>query len=375
MPRREEAEQQADDQCAARAKSDDAGVESKRHTSRKEAIGDDERGDFEDRHADRRAHDTTEHGEHEAFGEELSDDTPASGAERGPNRELSRANAGASHQQIGHVRTADQKDEADDGKEEDGGEPQLRPDQFVAEWLNADEAFFPGIPKLARQTVRNRIQVRARSIQRHAGLQSSDHAQPSEQPASLLVLRHRDQGPDAVLAKELKGRRYDADHGVRPSIEQNSSAKNRGIASETCSPEGLAQNDNVGIRGFVVRLEQSAEDRPDAEYFEESRRRVLDARECRGAVGPDDAGSAAARRHVDGGHRVERTVLLGPVANVEWGDAAAEVSLMTLGPLLDEHKALGVLETEGAGTAPHPPARTWRCWRRCRAPGSARRRA
>ncbi len=73
--------------------------------------------------------------EHDAFGQQLPDDAPAAGAERGPHRQLARAHGRAREQQVGDVGAADEEHESDDAEEQHRREPQIAADHRVVQPL------------------------------------------------------------------------------------------------------------------------------------------------------------------------------------------------------------------------------------------------
>ena len=64
-------------------------------------------------HGQQQSQQPAERGEDEALGEKLPHEAAPAAAERGPDRDLAVARRGARQQQVGHVRAADQQDEAD----------------------------------------------------------------------------------------------------------------------------------------------------------------------------------------------------------------------------------------------------------------------
>ena len=66
---------------------------------------------------------SAEQGEHDAFGEQLANQAPASTAERHANRDFLLPARGANEQQVRDVGARDEQDDADDAKQQ----PQHRP--------------------------------------------------------------------------------------------------------------------------------------------------------------------------------------------------------------------------------------------------------
>ena len=96
-------------------------VEGERNRQRQQTRRNQRRRGLQNRRADRHAEHTAERREHQAFGEQLTDDARSSGAERRSDRELTRPRVGAGQQQVGDVRAAHQQDERDDAEQQQRG--------------------------------------------------------------------------------------------------------------------------------------------------------------------------------------------------------------------------------------------------------------
>ena len=112
--------------------------------------------------------------EHQALGQELADDAPPAGAQRRPYRQLTRAYRRACQEQVGHVGAADEQHEADDAEEQHRRQAELAADQRIVHRLEHDAASLVRLRELPRQPFSDGRHVRARGLERHAGLQASD---------------------------------------------------------------------------------------------------------------------------------------------------------------------------------------------------------
>src|SRR3954469_1968045 len=70
---------------------------------------------------DEQAHQAAENSEQQTFRQQLFDDLSARGAKRGSDSELMSPSCAASEEEVGHVRTSDEKDERDCARQEDQG--------------------------------------------------------------------------------------------------------------------------------------------------------------------------------------------------------------------------------------------------------------
>ena len=113
LPCRGEAEQQAGQKSGGGAERDDPFVEGEDHRRWQQTSRNDRGCDGENHRSHTKSQCSTKCREHEALGQDLHDDTAASGTERGAERQLTRASVRARQQQVGDVRTAHEQHEAD----------------------------------------------------------------------------------------------------------------------------------------------------------------------------------------------------------------------------------------------------------------------
>ena len=146
--------------------------------------------------------------------------------------------------------------------------------------------------KLLPLPSRDAIHLGLGTLDRDAGLQPSDHAQPlivtlpraeieAERRPTIDVRRH----PRVRGHEELEIPGHDADDRHRSAVDQNRAAQHLGIAAEAATPEAMAHYEGprrdryVGIleglrrdRRLVLDREVSAKERLGAQHAEEIRR-------------------------------------------------------------------------------------------------------
>ena len=135
-----------------------------------------------------------DNGEHHAFGQELANQARTPGAERSPNRNLALADRRAREQQVRHVCTGDEQDEADRGEQRQQRRTHVA-NQVVVQWNDAKRPS-GGCRIVARvlpaQRVGERIDALLRGRNRQAGLHAGDAAvQNVGTPDRLLRERRR----------------------------------------------------------------------------------------------------------------------------------------------------------------------------------------
>ena len=174
LPRRSEAEQQPDEKRGRGTERDHAHVEGERHRRGQQPLRNHRGRDAQNRRADAHSQDAPDRREHQAFGQELADDARPAGAQRRPDRQLTRAHRGARQQQVGDVGAADEQHEADDAEEQHRRQAELAADQGVVQRLERDAAPLVRLRELSRQPFGDGRHVGIRGLERHAGLQASD---------------------------------------------------------------------------------------------------------------------------------------------------------------------------------------------------------
>ena len=135
------------------------------------------RRDAKNRGANRDAEPAADQRQHQAFGQQLADDAPPPGAERGAHRELARPRAGARQQQVRDVGAADQQHESDDAEKQHRRHLEIAADHRVVHRLEPHAAALVGLRELTGQPVGHRRQIGLRGADADAGLHPADHLQ------------------------------------------------------------------------------------------------------------------------------------------------------------------------------------------------------
>ena len=274
--------------------------------------------------------------EHEALGQDLHDDTAASRAERGSERQLTRAPVRACQQEVGDVRTAHEEHEADHAEQQIRRQAHFSTDEARAQRIDRDATIGVGRGKLRGQALGHRRHVASRGIDGDTRLQASDH--PHEVNPSGVHARQLDEDrPDAGRTQYLSLLRHDAEHGERIAVDPDRAPDQRGIAAESRAPVPLTQHDDVWWQCLVSRQKGPPRDRLDAEHVEELRGDLLGQDLLGGPV----RGGYPAGVGERGSHRLEGPVPIAPVAEVEGRHAGPKKRSKPLG---DHHQAIGLGE-------------------------------
>jgi hypothetical protein len=197
---------------------------------------------------EQQAGDGAEERQHEPFGDELSHDAGRAGAERRADRELPLPRSGAREHQVRDVRASDQQHDGDGPHQDENHLPAL-PDDFIHERPHRQRELRRHTGQHGRIMLRDRLhdggELGARLLDRHARLQTGDHAVVVHAAEGLsLEWRERDRQVKsgrfgvvfAAARWELEGLAHHADHGVGLPVQRDGAADRRRIASEGARP-------------------------------------------------------------------------------------------------------------------------------------------
>ena len=114
-----------------------------------------------------------EHGQEDALGQELPQETPAAGAQRGAHRDLAVPRRHAGEEQVRHVDAGDEQDEADGAEQDEQRVPRVSDEGLVEGDHGSAHALVR--VRVLRQPIGDGRHLLARALDRDAGLQPPDH--------------------------------------------------------------------------------------------------------------------------------------------------------------------------------------------------------
>ena len=275
------AEHQAGHDGDEKGEAKDAGVDVDLMRARGEPA-DKRRQHVDCRPGEREAEDPAGDRQHRAFGQQLTDQTPASGTERGAHRQLAIAPQHARERQVGDIRARDQQNQT--RRAEQDQQQLARTDGELFEQVGRFRlkagvgAVDVGVVLLEPLTDRGHLG--RRSCRRHAFLEQTKHLHvegtatgrdPCFRIRAERAGRRRHVHVDFVRIVRHRGQ--DTDDGVRPVVHLENLTDNRRVSAELALPIGVAEHQHR-IRTFVIiRVDKgAAHDRLDAERIEEVRR-------------------------------------------------------------------------------------------------------
>ena len=226
-----------------------------------------------DQHGQRRAGER----EDEALDQQLTDEAPAPGAERGADADLALAGGGARQLQGRHVDTGNQQHQADRAQQHQHPGPCPRPDHVVVQRLDAGQRVLVPLGVLGPERLRDLVHARLRLRHGHPRRQAADdlqiHAEPVR-PPHPLVRRHDIGDVEVGRARRADGvrdvRGQHADDLVALALQRNGSADEAGITAEPPAPQRVAEDDDaVAAVHFVVDGERPAQGGCDPQHPEE----------------------------------------------------------------------------------------------------------
>ena len=220
----------------------------------------------------------------QAFGEQLPDDSPVRGAERGPHRHLLAPPDRARQQQVGDVRAGDQQHEADGRHQHDQRSPHVA-DHLLAQRHDAErEAAVRRIDvrMTGAKARRQRGHLRLRLLERRAGpelrhdvvvLAAADLRRVGSERQRQQHLRIGDDAERGQRLLAQRERRLQHAHDLcRLAVEHDRPADHGRVAAEAALPGAVAENRHGRRRLRVLfRREQPAERGADAEHRQQVR--------------------------------------------------------------------------------------------------------
>src|SRR5580658_10350035 len=183
-------------------------------------------------------------GQHQTFGDELAEQSLASGAERAPYGNFPLAALGAHQQEAGHIDTSDEEEQRGAAEEEQENGTDVTDDDV----RQGDDSFTltairVGI--LLFKLASNRGYVGRGGFDGHAVFQASDAEEPVTTAAiALIMLGGEEVGGCGGSEMEVAGQ--DADDGVRISIECDGLAENVAAQVVAILPRGITEDDGAG---------------------------------------------------------------------------------------------------------------------------------
>jgi hypothetical protein len=204
-----------------------------------------------------------------AFGEELSHDAPASGAERRANRHLPRARRAAGQQQVGHVAAGDQLDQHDGCEQHKEALSEIA-DETLHERRRTEvhRGVVPG--KIAAQPVRGGVELRLRLAERSSRFQPAVDGQVVLVVQRTLRGRERNRRPQLLaVGREIEGRRHHTGDLIADAVHPDRAANDGGARVEAPDPQSVAQHDDAIAAGPVfVDRKRASERRADTHHVE-----------------------------------------------------------------------------------------------------------
>ena len=242
--------------------------------------------------AKRDAGERAERREHQALGEQLTDQPAAARADRQADADLLLPARGARQQHVGDVRARDQQHQPDRDHQSRGAIG--RSSLSACGWMRTfdrrdDRALVVGLRIVGREPAHDDLQVRVGARRRFAVLQPSLEEQPALaapiEPGGAGRRRHdvldarrldfldpRDRRPHLGLQHRHHAgerRRRDADDRIGLPVDQQRAAEHAGIAGVVALPEAVGNDRRPRrARSVVVGQQRPAERRLHAEHLE-----------------------------------------------------------------------------------------------------------
>ncbi len=250
------------------------------------------------------------------FREELPDQQPAPGTERGADDDFTFAGQAARKREIGEVGASDQEDETSRHHQHQERSAHVWSNERVGIALHDNAPAFVRRRKVRGDPSAERAHGRLRLVK------GTTLFQPPERHEPVKVTRHvrplERQGPPDLIegAIERAALRQHADHRVRLVVEQDRPIHDTGIRSELAHPERVAEDhDTVFTELILAGRERPSESRFDAEDAKVVCRDARAAQQHRLADARQRGASARLRRE-----EVEHRVVALPIEKVERRD-------------------------------------------------------
>ncbi len=207
--------------------------------------------------------------EDQALGQQLADEPPVAGTQRGAERELAPALNASGEQQVGHVDAGDHQHQGHGGEERE--ERRLdAPGEVVPEGVDGEcRAGSVGIDVELRQGPAQRVDLARGLIDADARLEPCHGAKVVSPGVLGEVVLHR--GPQRRLRRQhvLEPPRHHADDDPRIAVEHDGAPDDRAIGAEAAAPERVAEDDDAGAAEAVLGgVEVAAQGRRHAEDVE-----------------------------------------------------------------------------------------------------------
>ena len=214
--------------------------------------------------------------EHHALGQQLPNQPPAPGAERGAHSHFARAIHRAREHQIRDVRARDQQHKPDGG-EENIHPAANRPAEQLLKRNRAHAARGIVVRKLAAQTRPHAFEISGRLCQRDIRADSPDRLQVLTAAARIRqVALVAQNGPELCALVEVgrqqgfERRGHDADNLEALIVHPDRPANDGRIGIESTTPQTVTQDQHaVAVRVIVFPTEVAAERRTNAKHRKE----------------------------------------------------------------------------------------------------------
>ncbi len=196
---------------------------------------------------------------------------------------------------------------------------------------------------LAGESLRDRLHLDRRLVQRHARTQPPHRGEPLPLVARRLERVERERHPDLLVLRKGEALGHDPDHRVRLSIHANGAVEDVGGAAVPVLPHGVAENGHARTaRPFLAVAKVASDHRAHAEHGEQVRGHER-AVESLGAL---DAAHVD-RAVVVAGEPLERALLRSELHQVGVGHPRV-VDVARGMVALDDHDALGARKGQPA---------------------------
>ena len=291
------------------------------------------------RESENESEDATGNRDHQALGEQLTNDVPASGAERRARSKFPLARGGANQQQIRNVGAGNQEHQTDGAKQYVKGrtsiaDHQLLPQDHAEATVRSQRAGVCGAILVGGQ-----LQLSVGHGHGDAGLQARDHAEVvGLVRRSELKLKGQPEISGIIRNELAADYAYDL---IRLSVELNISADDRAICAESPVPQTVTQYHHVSAMGAIFRGGKS----PARDHGRAQNRKIIRAdMHALHLLGPIVAGevqsgaAAVVRRNL-----VKDSCLLPP--DVELGHVRARERTLIAGVhQMDKRLGVGIRE-------------------------------
>ncbi len=213
------------------------------------------RGTGEQRNAPRR-HQQTNSGadarQHHALDNQLADEAPASGSDRGADGHLLLAAYSPRQQQVGHVGAGDEQHQRDRAQQEEQRRSHVL-HHLILQRRHHGAHVAIRFRELLLECERDALQLGTRRLQRHVGTEARDRKDPRV-PAAILRQGRRPRAEGHIEVgglEQLEACRQHADDGVGLVVEQQALAQRATLRIATPRKPIREQHDALGA-GFVI---------------------------------------------------------------------------------------------------------------------------